>query len=126
MSILRVPIQSSPSTPGRPIFVQIFQAAVGKQNFKNNGHSIKSFIGQFFIIGIDIDCLEGRVYWSDVNGRVITSAAYNGSNSKVFLNSGNISYYIADLVSKNFVPIKAFNIFNILIKSPALFWDFSN
>ncbi len=29
MSILRVPIQPSPSMPGRPIFVQIFQAAVG-------------------------------------------------------------------------------------------------
>ena len=30
MSILRVPIQPSPSMPGRPIFVHIFQAAVGK------------------------------------------------------------------------------------------------
>lgn len=29
MSILRVPIQPSSSMPGRPIFVQIFQAAVG-------------------------------------------------------------------------------------------------
>jgi nidogen (entactin) len=35
MSILRVPIHSSPSTPGRPIFIQIFQAAVGnKHNLK--------------------------------------------------------------------------------------------
>ncbi|KAI9561912.1 hypothetical protein GHT06_012874 [Daphnia sinensis] len=81
MSILRVPIQPSPSKPGRPIFVQIFQAAVG----------------------IDIDCHEGRVYWSDVNGRIITSAAYNGSNSKVFLNSdiGSPEGIAIDWASRN-------------------------
>jgi len=34
--------------------------------------------------GIDIDCHEGRVYWSDVNGKAIRSSEYNGANSSRF------------------------------------------
>jgi hypothetical protein len=33
MSILRVPIQPSPKNPGRPVYIQVFQAAVGKLRF---------------------------------------------------------------------------------------------
>ena len=34
--------------------------------------------------GIDIDCQEGRVYWSDVNSKAIRSSEYNGANSSRF------------------------------------------
>ena len=65
MSILRAPIHpsSSSSSISRPIYVQVFQSAVG----------------------IDIDCHSGRVYWSDVNGRSLRSAKYDGSDVRTFL-----------------------------------------
>ena len=44
----------------------------------------------FFFLrsGIDIDCDQGRVYWSDVNGHSLRSARYDGSDHDVFLNTG--------------------------------------
>lgn len=41
-------------------------------------------------VGLDIDCLVGRVYWSDISRRVIKSSAYNGSNVTDFIKDGDI------------------------------------
>ena len=42
--------------------------------------------------GIDVDCHEGRVYWSDVNGGAIKSTFYDGSKPENFLSEGTIQY----------------------------------
>lgn len=39
-------------------------------------------------IGIDIDCSEGRVYWSDIAGKKILSAIFNGSDIKDYVTQG--------------------------------------
>lgn len=38
-------------------------------------------------IGIDKDCAEGRVYWSDISAKAITSSKYDGTDKKVFINT---------------------------------------
>ena len=38
--------------------------------------------------GIDTDCLDGRIFWTDVSGRKIKSAAYNGSERVDFAMGG--------------------------------------
>ena len=48
------------------------------------------FTHGIFFKGIDIDCHEGRVYWSDVNGGTIKSTFYDGSKPEVLLNEGII------------------------------------
>lgn len=39
-------------------------------------------------IGIDIDCAEGRVYWSDIAGKKIDSATFRGGDVKRFVTLG--------------------------------------
>lgn len=39
-------------------------------------------------IGIDIDCTENRVYWSDIAGKKIESATYMGTDVKKFITDG--------------------------------------
>lgn len=39
-------------------------------------------------LGIDIDCLGGRVYWSDIAGQSIKSSKYDGTDVQDFLTSG--------------------------------------
>lgn len=41
-------------------------------------------------VGIDIDCYNGYVYWTDVAQAKIKRSRYNGSNVEVFLHEGNI------------------------------------
>ena len=41
-----------------------------------------------FLSGIDTDCLGGRIFWSDVAGRKIKAAAYNGSQRVDFATGG--------------------------------------
>lgn len=67
MATLRVPLEHKTSSMNRPIQIKTYQTAVG----------------------LDIDCLEGRVYWSDVSGRAIRSALFNGSNKIDFIKEGN-------------------------------------
>ena len=45
----------------------------------------------FVLTGIDTDCLEGRIFWTDVSGRKIKSAAYNGSQRVDFAMGGMAS-----------------------------------
>lgn len=66
MATLRVPLENKKSSMNKPIQIKIYQTAVG----------------------LDIDCLEGRVYWSDVSGRAIRSASFNGSNKIDFIKEG--------------------------------------
>ncbi|KAG8236148.1 hypothetical protein J437_LFUL001582 [Ladona fulva] len=81
MSTLRVPFNPTASNPGQPIQIHYFQVAVG----------------------IDIDCQEGRVYWSDVNGRTIKSSKYDGSDIQIFLDTdiGSPEGLSIDWVSRN-------------------------
>lgn len=51
---------------GKPIQIKYFQTAVG----------------------LDIDCVEGRLFWSDVSGMAIRSANYNGSGKSDFITAG--------------------------------------
>ena len=91
MSILRVPLlPKDRPAPGRPIYIQVFQAAVGGAlSLRFGFFSVRLFDGCFFLrSGIDIDCDQGRVYWSDVNGHSLRSARYDGSDHDVFLNTG--------------------------------------
>lgn len=45
-------------------------------------------------VGLDIDCVEGRFYWSDISGRAIRSATYNGSDKTDFIKIGIIKFYL--------------------------------
>jgi nidogen (entactin) len=40
------------------------------------------------LLGIDVDCLEGRVYWSDIAGQSIRSSKYDGTDVQNFLTTG--------------------------------------
>jgi nidogen (entactin) len=39
-------------------------------------------------IGLDKDCVEGRVYWGDIAAKKIMSAKYDGTDSKPFITEG--------------------------------------
>ncbi|XP_046389156.1 nidogen-like isoform X2 [Ischnura elegans] len=81
MATLRLPFNPSPAKPGRPIQIQNFQMA----------------------IGIDVDCQEGRVYWSDIIGKTIKSSKYDGSDIQTFLDIdiGTPEGLSIDWVSRN-------------------------
>ncbi|KAL7032364.1 hypothetical protein ACKWTF_007298 [Chironomus riparius] len=42
-------------------------------------------------IGVDKDCAEGRVYWSDISAKAIFSAKYDGTDKKPFINENIMS-----------------------------------
>ncbi|KAF7287931.1 hypothetical protein GWI33_000273 [Rhynchophorus ferrugineus] len=81
MATLRLPIDQNSRQVGRPIQIRPYQTAVG----------------------LDIDCLEGRVFWSDVSGKAIRSSFYNGSSKEDFIaNSiGSAEGLAVDYVSRN-------------------------
>lgn len=72
MATLRVPFEPKPGDLGRPIQIHHYQMA----------------------IGLDIDCIDGRVYWSDITGKAIKSSRYNGTDFKNFITEGKKSYII--------------------------------
>ncbi|XP_030745606.1 nidogen-2 isoform X2 [Sitophilus oryzae] len=81
MATLKIPLEPTKQNPGKPIQIKPYQTAVG----------------------LDIDCLEGRVYWSDISGRAIRSSLYNGSDKVDFINSGigSPEGLAVDYVSRN-------------------------
>ncbi|XP_069687047.1 nidogen [Periplaneta americana] len=81
MATLRIPYNPTPNNPGQPITIQYFQMA----------------------IGIDIDCIGGRVYWGDIAGRTIRSSKYDGTDVQDFLTSdiGSPEGISIDWVSRN-------------------------
>ncbi|XP_043227529.1 nidogen-like isoform X1 [Amphibalanus amphitrite] len=78
-AIVKVPFEARKR--GRPIILEPTQTAVG----------------------IDTDCLDGRIFWSDVAGRKIKAAAYNGSQRVDFAMGGISSPegVAVDFVSRN-------------------------
>lgn len=42
-------------------------------------------------IGVDKDCVEGRVYWSDISAKAIFSAKYDGTDKKTFVSEDIVS-----------------------------------
>ncbi|XP_066245508.1 nidogen [Euwallacea similis] len=59
----RIPMEPNRRDPGKPIQIKNYQTAVG----------------------LDIDCLEGRFYWSDISLNAIRSARYNGTDITDFI-----------------------------------------
>lgn len=66
MATLKIPFEPSKKNLGKPIQIKLFQTAVG----------------------LEIDCYEGRVYWSDISGMAIRSSAYNSSGKADFITQG--------------------------------------
>lgn len=42
-------------------------------------------------IGIDKDCAEGRVYWSDISAKAIMNSKYDGTDKKTFIDTDIMS-----------------------------------
>lgn len=42
-------------------------------------------------VGVDYDCVEQRVYWTEVTKGVIVRSKYDGSGMEVIVNSGKIT-----------------------------------
>ncbi|XP_043265975.1 nidogen isoform X2 [Colletes gigas] len=63
MATLRIPSVATYDTPGTPIYIEYKQMAVA----------------------IDIDCLNGKAYSSDITGSRIIELTYNGSMAETFL-----------------------------------------
>lgn len=68
MSVLKMPLEVKVKDKGKIIVMEPFQTAVG----------------------IDIDCLNGYVYWTDVAQAKIKRARYNGSDIEVVLDQGRL------------------------------------
>lgn len=64
LATIRLPVQPTPSNPGYPIHLHARQSA----------------------IGLAIDCVDGRVYWSDYVNRVIRSSNYKGKDVRDIVN----------------------------------------
>ncbi|XP_047530090.1 nidogen [Vanessa atalanta] len=62
-SVYRVPFKVTPREFATPLNSAIYQIAVG----------------------IDVDCLTGRIYWGDVGASAIKRTSYDGSNFEQFL-----------------------------------------
>ena len=60
--------------------------------FESDGRKRKAKIFQVqarqTAIGLEADCYDGRVYWSDINGKAIRSASYNGSDKRNLVTAG--------------------------------------
>ncbi|KAK9507915.1 hypothetical protein O3M35_007676 [Rhynocoris fuscipes] len=65
-TILKVPFNPTRTNRGRPIHIYENQTA----------------------IGIAIDCVEGRVYWSDITNLQVKSSKYDGTDFQIFMDSG--------------------------------------
>ncbi|XP_067632308.1 nidogen [Eurosta solidaginis] len=50
-----------------------------------NGKNVKPISVASMAIGLDKDCVEGRIYWGDISTKKIISAKYDGTDSKTFL-----------------------------------------
>lgn len=66
MATLRIPLDQKKIQANKPVQAKAFQTAVG----------------------LDVDCLEGRVYWSDISGRAIRSSFLNGTDKGDFVTQG--------------------------------------
>ncbi|XP_076239485.1 nidogen isoform X2 [Calliopsis andreniformis] len=80
MATLRIPLAVTRENPGSPIYIAYTQMA----------------------IAIDIDCLNGKAYSSDITGNRIIELTYNGSMAETFLPKVSSPEGLAvDWVSRN-------------------------
>ncbi|XP_028136673.1 nidogen [Diabrotica virgifera virgifera] len=63
MATLQIPLDRTRNKVKKPVQVKAYQTAVG----------------------LDVDCLEGRIYWSDISGRAISSSALDGTDKEHFI-----------------------------------------
>eukprot|EP00095_Tigriopus_kingsejongensis_P011899 snap_masked-scaffold111_size354240-processed-gene-1.0 protein:Tk11899 transcript:snap_masked-scaffold111_size354240-processed-gene-1.0-mRNA-1 annotation:"hypothetical protein DAPPUDRAFT_314322" len=64
LALMKIPFSAKKSNPGVPIMVRTSQTATG----------------------IDVDCQEQKIYWTDTTGRAIFRCNYDGSQVEPFLN----------------------------------------
>ncbi|XP_017118518.1 nidogen [Drosophila elegans] len=50
-----------------------------------NGRNVRPISVAQMAIGLDKDCVEGRVYWGDISTKKIVSAKYDGSDARPFI-----------------------------------------
>lgn len=82
MSFLRLPLNPTPDDPGQLIMVHPRQIPVG----------------------LDVDCLQGSLYWSDLAFKAIRRAPYNGSRSELVIEGplvGSPEGIAVDWISRN-------------------------
>lgn len=68
MATFKIPFDASKTNPGKPLNLKHYQMA----------------------IGLDVDCLDGKIYWSDINGKAIRRSTYNGSQNEDFITNGKM------------------------------------
>ncbi|GAB0089199.1 Nidogen [Sergentomyia squamirostris] len=56
-----------------------------------SGHRGRPVSMSQMAIGVDKDCIEGRVYWSDISSKTIMSSKYDGSDKKTFISEDILS-----------------------------------
>lgn len=81
MATLKIPLAPSKNHVKKAIQVKSYQTAVG----------------------LDVDCLEGKVYWSDITGRAIRSSLFNGSNKVDFIKDGEYCILLYSIQFKSTV-----------------------
>lgn len=55
-----------------------------------NAKNVKPISVASMAIGLDKDCLEGRIYWGDISAKKIVSIKYDGTDMKTFITEGNL------------------------------------
>ncbi|XP_023302735.2 nidogen [Lucilia cuprina] len=50
-----------------------------------NGKNVRPISVASMAIGLDKDCVEGRIYWGDISAKKIVSAKYDGTDMKPFI-----------------------------------------
>nr|XP_040583540.1 nidogen-like [Lepeophtheirus salmonis] len=81
MALMKVPFSASKSNPAMPIFIGAGEMATG----------------------IDVDCITGKVYWTDTVGKRIRRSNYDGTQVETFL-EGEMEFPIGiaiDFKSRN-------------------------
>jgi len=53
-----------------------------------NGRDVQPIKVASMAIGLDKDCVEGRVYWGDISAKKILSAKYDGTDERPFITTG--------------------------------------
>lgn len=55
-----------------------------------NGRNVLPISVAQMAIGLDKDCVEGRVYWGDISAKKIVSAKYDGTDARPFITTGRL------------------------------------
>lgn len=68
-----------------------------------NDKCLQLVIIEFLFIGLAVDCLEDKLYWSDITGQAIKSAMLNGSTVQEFIATGakSVEGLTVDWINRN-------------------------